>query len=232
MERDRIIVYKDSDLIHRFPVSFSISRWLRQVELVPHLDRIVIGLDSFLWIDPTRNEDEIMSRPDMTTNQLKKTITRYHLLSWTLCLSRMSTALHKIFQNEVNYYNKGLLTEREFNSLCCRSRSESWIEKWTAPLLCINKLENSLSLDGSKLIKVSSTSQSNPHYHIDSTSHEILFQSTIPYHSNLTRSGIFCAMPCSFLKDTLSMKVDSIELSSFSVDLRSYLVLPLFHFHS
>ena len=90
----------------------------------------------------------------MTTNQLKKTITRYHLLSWTMCLSRMSTALHKIFPNEVNYYNKGLLTEREFNSLCCRSRSESWTKKWTAPLLCINKLANNLSLDGSKLIMV------------------------------------------------------------------------------
>ena len=156
MERDRLIVHKDSDLIHRFFVSFSISRWLRQVKLVPHLDQIVIGLDSFLWIDPTRNEDEIMARPDMTGNQLKKTITRYYLLSWTMCLSRMSTALHKIFPKEVNYYNKGLLTEREFNSLCCRSRSESWIEKWTAPLLCIKKLENNLSLDGSKLIKVKS----------------------------------------------------------------------------
>ena len=76
MKRDRIIVYKDSDLIHRFFVSFSISRWLRQVKLAPHLDQIVIGLDSFLWIDPTRNEDEIMARPDTTANQLKKTITR------------------------------------------------------------------------------------------------------------------------------------------------------------
>ena len=113
-----------------------------------------IGLDSFLWIDPTRNEDEIMARPDTTANQLKKTITPYYLRSCIMCLSRMSTALHKIFQNEVNYYNKGLLTERESNSLCCRSRSESWIEKWTAPLLCIKKLENNLSLDGSKQIMV------------------------------------------------------------------------------
>ena len=49
-----------------FFVSFSINRWLRQVELVPHLDQIVIGLDSFLWIDPTRNENEIMDRYENT----------------------------------------------------------------------------------------------------------------------------------------------------------------------
>ena len=137
-----------------FFVSFSISRWLRQVELVPHLDQIIIGLDSFLWVDPTRNEDEIMARPDMTANQLKKTIVRYYFLSWTMCLSRMSTALHKIFPNELNYYDKGLLTEREFHGLCCRSGSESWTEKWTTPLLWINKLANNLSLDDSKLVKV------------------------------------------------------------------------------
>ena len=44
------------------------------MKLAPHLDQIVSGLDSFLWIDPTRNEDEIMARPDMTANQVKKTI--------------------------------------------------------------------------------------------------------------------------------------------------------------
>ena len=90
----------------------------------------------------------------MTANQLKKTIIRYYLLSWTMCLSRMSTALHKTFPNEGNYYNKGLLTEREFHGVRCRSASESWTEKWTTPLLWINKLANNLSLIDSKVIKV------------------------------------------------------------------------------
>ena len=74
----------------------------------------------------------------------------------TRLLGTMESFFHDFCQILVASYAKNheCVAEREFNGLRCRSGSESWTEKWTTPLLWINKLANNLSLADSKLVKV------------------------------------------------------------------------------
>ena len=123
-----------------FFVSMSINNWSTQVRLVPHLDQIIIGLETFLWINPTKRTDEVKIKGNMTAKDLRMTILRYYLLSWTMCLSRVSSRLKNQFQDEYAFNRKKLLDKREFDELSCRPGSDSWIEKWTIPLLWINKM--------------------------------------------------------------------------------------------
>ena len=48
---------------------------------------------------------------------LKKTVIRYVLLSWTMCLSKISSRLKKKMKNVENYIDKGLLTRTEASLL-------------------------------------------------------------------------------------------------------------------
>ena len=43
----------------------------------------------------------------------KKTITRYVLLSWTMCLAKVSNRLKSKMRTAKDYIDKGLLTENE-----------------------------------------------------------------------------------------------------------------------
>ena len=137
-----------------FFVSMSINNWSTQVRLVPHLDQIIIGLETSLWIDPTKSTDEVKIKGNTTAKELRMTILRYYLLSWTMCLSRVSSRLKNRFQDEYAFNRKRLLDKREFDELNCRTGSDSWIEKWTIPLLWINKMVNDIDLKGSTDAKI------------------------------------------------------------------------------
>ena len=139
-----------------FYVSFMVKNWLQQVHLVPRLDFICICLDTFLWTDPTKHRDDVRIKGEMTARELRKTIIRYYLLSWTMCLSRISTRLNRAFKDAHAFNKKKLLLEREYYELNCGTGSDIWIEKWTTPLLWINKMTNDsdVQVTDSKFAKI------------------------------------------------------------------------------
>ena len=130
-----------------FFVSWSIRNWSSQVMLLPKMDRICIGLYTTLWVDPNLNEADVKIKGQVTAKTFRMTIARYHLLSMSMCLSRMCSDLKNTFNNPITYNRKGLLLKREFDDLNCGTGNDSWIEKWTTPLLWVNKMVNDLGKD-------------------------------------------------------------------------------------
>ena len=130
-----------------FFVSLSINRWATQVKMVPHFDVLTMGLDTLLWIDPTKNQDEVKIKGRVTAKELRMTIMRYCFLSWTMCLSRISTGLNPNFGNAYNYNQKRLLAKGEFDALVYGASHTNWREQWATPLLWANKMANDLDND-------------------------------------------------------------------------------------
>ena len=122
-----------------FFVSFSIRNWWEQVQSIPRLDGVCISLNSFLWVDKGWQRLRRV-KENAKVKGLCKTIIRYHLLSWTMCLSRISPKMNQKFKDVKAYNIKHLLTKREYDALKCVTGSDCWVEKWTMPLLWINKL--------------------------------------------------------------------------------------------
>ena len=130
-----------------FFVSWSIRNWSSQVMLLPKMDRICIGLYTTLWVDPSLNEADVKIKGQLTAKTFRMTIARYHLLSMAMCLSRMCSDLKNSLNDPKTYNKKGLLLKREFDDLNCGTGSDSWIEKWTTPLLWVNKMVYDLGQD-------------------------------------------------------------------------------------
>ena len=130
-----------------FFVSWSIRNWSSQVMLLPKMDRICIGLYTTLWVDPNLNEADVKIKGQLTAKTFRMTIVRYHLLSMAMCFSRMCSDLKNSLNGPKTYNKKGLLLKREFDDLNCGTGSDSWIEKWTTPLLWVNKMVNDLTKD-------------------------------------------------------------------------------------
>ena len=127
-----------------FFVSFSIRNWFVQVLMVPRLDTLTIGVDTLLWVSPTKNQDEVKVKGEITAQELRKTILRYCLLSWIMCLSRISTSLKDKFKDAHVYNKKEILNQREYVQLKSENSNECWLEEWTTPLLWANKMANDL----------------------------------------------------------------------------------------
>ena len=140
-----------------FFVSLSVKNFFDQVRLVPHLDQILIQMNNFLWVDPNKMIDDVHIKHDMTAKQFRNTIVRYFLLSWTLCLSRMSVRLNEEFADELVLNKKRLMLKREFDILNCGTEGDSWREKWSTPLAWIAKMVNDANTNNNNNIDKSTT---------------------------------------------------------------------------
>jgi len=129
-----------------FFVSLSVKNFFDQVRLVPHLDQILIQMNNFLWVDPNKMTDDVQIKNDMTAKQFRNIIVRYFLLSWTLCLSRMSVRLNEEFTDELALNKKRLMLKREFDILNCGTERDSWREKWSTPLAWVAKMVNDANI--------------------------------------------------------------------------------------
>ena len=103
--------------------------------MVPRLDTLTIGVDTLLWVNPTKNQDEVKVKGEVTAQELRKTILRYCLLSWTMCLSRISASLKDKFKDAHVYNAKEILNQREYAQVKSENSNECWLEEWTTPLL-------------------------------------------------------------------------------------------------
>ena len=143
-----------------FFVSLSVGRWYSQVTLVPQLDRILIQINNFLWVNPKKLMNDVKIKEDMTAKQFSDTIVRYFILSWTICLSRMSVRLNEEFEDELALNKKRLMLKREFDILSCGTGRDSWREKWSTPLAWVAKMVNdanivkSIDSESSKILDI------------------------------------------------------------------------------
>ena len=129
-----------------FFVAFSIRSWFTQLKMIPRFDVLTMGLDTFLWVDSTKQNNSIHIKENVTVKELQMTIMRYCFLSWTMCLSRISTNLSHYLNkgNAYTFNKKGLLVKREFDQLNFGTKTDSWLDNWATPLLWANKMVNDL----------------------------------------------------------------------------------------
>ena len=143
-----------------FFVSLSVNNWYSQIRLVPQLDLILVQMNNFLWVDPKKLIDDVKIKDDLTAKQFRNTIVRYFLLSWTICLSRMSVRLNEKFMDEIALNKKRLMQKSEFDILNCGTGSDSWREKWSTPLawvaMMVNdaNIVNSIDAKSSKILDI------------------------------------------------------------------------------
>ena len=71
---------------------------------MPDPETVSLALAGLVWSKEVPSEEAL---------QLKKTIVRYMLLSWTMCLSNISFKLKKKMGRVTDYIEKGLLTQEE-----------------------------------------------------------------------------------------------------------------------
>ena len=131
-----------------FIVSLSVKTWFDQVKLIPKLDTMLIQINMFIWVDPSKKSDHIIG--GMTATEFRKTIFRYFLLSWTMCLSRMDSKLHDMFEEPSTLNQKQLLLKKEFDELKAETDGKNWREKWSSPLSWVAKMVNDPKLKDMK----------------------------------------------------------------------------------
>lgn len=129
-----------------FIVSLSVKAWFEKVSTVPQLDHILIHINNFLWVDPTQNVDEVMIKENITVKQFRETIIRYFLLSWSMCLSRMSDDLNEKFRNPLALNEKRLMLKGEYEKLRSPNGRDIWREKWSTPLSWVAKIVNDINV--------------------------------------------------------------------------------------
>ena len=71
---------------------------------LPDPETVSLALAGLVWSKEVPSEEAL---------QLKKTIVRFLLLSWTMCLSNISFKLKKKMGRVTDYIEKGLLTQEE-----------------------------------------------------------------------------------------------------------------------
>ena len=89
-----------------FEASFS------QVSKLPDVDNLCLVLGGLVWAQPEHGP----TSPEAALH-FKKTIIRYALLSWTMCLARISSPFREQFDTVQDYFEKHLLTKREADAL-------------------------------------------------------------------------------------------------------------------
>jgi hypothetical protein len=116
-------------LLLGFYVKTIIGRWRNQTSKLPSLEEVCQAINGFVL-----HEDETKQ------GQFKRKIARYCLLSWTMCLTSVSSMFKKEFEDEEEYMKKGLMTENEFRMLMentnCKNKKGGggWTDQWHVPL--------------------------------------------------------------------------------------------------
>ena len=87
---------------------------------MPDPETVSLALAGLVWSKEVPSEEAL---------QLKKTIVRFLLLSWTMCLSNISFKLKKKMGRVTDYIEKGLLTQEESVMLQVSSKRPRSCEK-------------------------------------------------------------------------------------------------------
>ena len=117
-----------------FYVSFTLGRWWKKITCIPEIEEFCLTLNSFIWVDPDKNESEIYVKEGVTVKQFKYTLTRYLLLSWSMVLSTIRGPLETKLRNPIDFNKKGLLTPDEYIALNANDSKETWKMKWTTSI--------------------------------------------------------------------------------------------------
>ena len=116
-------------LLLGFYVKTIIGRWRNQSSKVPSIEDVCQVLNGF-----------VLHKDEGKLGEYKKKIARYCLLSWTMCLTSVSSAFKKDLNDEIKYIEKGLMTENEFKALMantsCKDKegADGWTDQWNVPL--------------------------------------------------------------------------------------------------
>ena len=128
-----------------FYLSFTVRCWLKQMESLPKIDGVCMALDSISDKRTDKSDISNLYLGEQTCDKpsaklIKRRIARLCMLSWTMCLSRISTRLKSQFESPINYNKKGLMTKNEYLQLNAIAGSDCWIEKWSLPLLWVKRI--------------------------------------------------------------------------------------------
>ena len=116
-------------------VAVTARRFWRQVSNLPRFDNVCLLLNAVIWSEPNNQEDEVEISENMTVKQLKMTIVRWMMLSWTMALSSISPRLRRSFRDAKYYNDKRLLTKKEYYILKgAFSGDDGWLVRWNVPL--------------------------------------------------------------------------------------------------
>jgi len=118
-----------------FYVAMIAKRWWDQIGKLPDAVNFCLVLGGLVW-----SKDKPGPTSAQASLQFKKTVIRYLLLSWTMCLSGISTPLKEKFATVDHYIEKKLITKIEADALKMTSRD--CINKWWVPLSWITSMIN------------------------------------------------------------------------------------------
>ena len=122
-------------------VTRALSRFWTQVSSLPRMDNIALHINTLVWSDPTKKECDVEILEGMSVKQFKMTIIRWMLLSWTMCLSKVSLGLSRKMAKPKDFNDKRLLTKNEYHLLKGSfSGDEQWLFRWNVPLVWASKL--------------------------------------------------------------------------------------------
>ena len=134
-------------LLVGFYVGFVMRTWWQQLRMIPTIDALCMAIGSWIAVDSGTDEDTSRIEIDhrkVSIRQFKKDFVRYYLLSWTMCLSRISQPLKLGFPKPESFCEKHLLSKKEYSFLTTDTDDDCWLEKWTIPLIWANKMVNSV----------------------------------------------------------------------------------------
>jgi len=138
MQKHESTATKYLTFILGFYVGQMIKRWWDQVKSLPEIEPIVNCMAGFVQMEFDENDFQAKA----AALELRKKIVRYSLLSWTMCLSIISTPLGNKFLNPQDYVKKGLITDKELQVLQGKSL-KSWKDQWWIPITWAISLVNS-----------------------------------------------------------------------------------------
>ena len=114
-------------LLIGFYVKMIVGRWRKQSSQLPTMEEVCQAINGF-----------VLHKDEEKHSKFQRKILRYCLLSWTMCLTSVSSCFEKEFKEKQNYIEKGLLTETEYNALTNNNGSQEdgggWTDKWHIPL--------------------------------------------------------------------------------------------------
>ena len=137
-------------LLVGFYVGFIMRTWWSTLRYLPTIDALCMAMGSFVVVDSEVDEDHVGVKLDgrkISIRQFKKDIARYFLLSWTMCMSRISKPLKYIFSTPESFNEKRLLTWNEYKQLTTDTDDDCWLEKWSVPLIWVNKMVSTVGKD-------------------------------------------------------------------------------------
>ena len=126
-----------------FYVGFIIRNYWQSLRYLPTFDSLCLGMGSFVLVSRSVDESKYgitIENVWISLKQFKKDIVRLSILSWTMCMCRISRSLKIKFMEPECFNAKKLLTYQEYEMLMTLPTDDSWLEKWTTPLLWVNKM--------------------------------------------------------------------------------------------